>query len=61
MRGENSFLFSPITDNLWNDPPPYIFDLHTKLLMPCGAILGKARVFLYVVILSTHSVHGEQT
>jgi hypothetical protein len=27
-------------------PPPYIFDLHTKSLMPSGAILGKARVFL---------------
>jgi hypothetical protein len=47
IQGDNSFLFSPITYNLWNDPPPYIFDLHTKLLMPRGAILGKARVFLH--------------
>jgi hypothetical protein len=47
MRGDNSFLFSPISYNLWNDLSPYIFDLHTKSLMPRGAILGKARVFLH--------------
>jgi hypothetical protein len=27
MRGDNSFLFSSIIYNLWNNPPPYIFDL----------------------------------
>jgi hypothetical protein len=57
MRGDNSFLFSSIIYNLWNNPPPYIFDLipnHSCSVVPyqasgiCGAILGKARVFLQI-------------
>jgi hypothetical protein len=58
MRGENSLLFSSIVYNLWNNPPPYIFDLipnHSCPVVPyevsgiCGAILEKARVFLHVL------------
>jgi hypothetical protein len=54
MRGDNSFYFFSIIYNLWNNSPPYIFDLipnHSCPVVPyqvssiCGAILGKARVF----------------
>jgi hypothetical protein len=70
MRGDNSFYFFSIIYNLWNNSPPYIFDLipnHSCPVVPyqvsgiCGAILGKARVFLHMLVLVHKPISLSQT